>query len=187
MAQGYIRNKADMKFLILFISDVIGDAMQNEILLQAVLSDECADYFTYTEALTELCADGFMVESEEGYSITEPGRSNFYALGKVLPYSVRRNAQNAATRAIASAQRNACIKTTTKKLSGTNHYTTELSLSDGQTEILSLSLLTVKSEQGADIEANFSRNAEKIYLRILEALVDEYPQKEDEEDPSSTI
>ena len=70
----------------------------------------------------------------------------------------------------------------TKKREGTNHYTTQLSLSDGQTEILSLSLLTVKAEQGADMEANFSRNAEKIYLRILEALVDEYPQKDEEED-----
>ena len=182
MAQGYIRNKADMKFLILFISDVIGEAMRNEILLQAVLSDECADYFTYTEALTELCADGFMEEGSNGYVITEKGRSNFYALGKVLPHSVRRNAQNAATRAIASAQRDACINTSTKKREGTNHYTTQLSLSDGQTEILSLSLLTVKAEQGADMEANFSRNAEKIYLRILEALVDEYPQKDEEED-----
>ena len=182
MAQGYIRSKADMKFLILFISDVIGEAMRNEILLQAVLSDECADYFTYTEALTELCSDGFMEEGTDGYVITETGRSNFYALGKVLPNSVRRNAQNAATRAIASARRDACISTSTHKREGTNHYTTQLSLSDGQTEILSLSLLTVKAEQGADMEANFSRNAEKIYLRILEALVDEYPQKDEEEE-----
>jgi len=176
MNQGYIRSTSDMKFLILFILDLFSKPIEGEVLLQSVLSDPCADYFTYSDALSGLCDDDFVGENKDGYFITESGKMNFNALGQVLPYSVRRNAQNAATKAIASAQRQSCIQTSTVKSPGKNFYTTSLSMSDGKDTIVSLSLLTVKSEQGAEIERNFSRHAEKIYTRILSALLEEYPE-----------
>jgi len=176
MNQGYIRNTSDMKFLILFILDTFSEPINGEILLQSVLSDPCADYFTYSDALSGLCTDGFVAEDQDGYRITESGKKNFAALGQVLPYSVRRNAQNAATKALASAQRQSCIRTSTVKCPDSNLFTTTLSMSDGKDTIVSLSLLTVKSEQGAEIERNFSRHAEKIYMKILSALTEEYPE-----------
>ena len=181
MALGYIRKESDMKFLILFILDVIGEAIAEETLLEAVLTDECADYFTFSEALAGLIADGFVAESGEGYAITASGKTNFDALGNILPYSVRRNAETAATKAVAAAKRNACIRTDTVKSEEGNHFTTCLSLTDGADEILSISLLTVKSEQGAEIESNFAKNAEKIYQRVLAALLDDYPAETGEE------
>lgn len=185
MALGYIRRESDMKFLILFILDVIGEAVAEESLLEAVLTDECADYFTFSEALAELMSDGFVAESNKGYGITALGKTNFNALGNVLPYSVRRNAEAAATKAVAAAKRAALISTDTQKSEEGNFFTTRLSMSDGRDEILSLSLLTVKSEQGADIEANFARNAEKIYRRVLAALLDEYPEDKAEDTTDS--
>jgi len=176
MNEGYIRNTSDMKFLILFILDIFSEPIQGEILLQSVLSDPCADYFTYSDALNGLCSDGFVTENNECYSISDSGKKNFDALGQVLPYSVRRNAQNAATKAIASAQRQSCIQTSTVKCPGKNLFTTTLSMSDGEENIVSLSLLTVKAEQGAEIERNFSRHAEKIYTKILSAILEEYPE-----------
>ena len=75
MALGYIRRESDMKFLILFILDVIGEAVAEESLLEAVLTDECADYFTFSEALAELMSDGFVAESDKGYGITALGKT----------------------------------------------------------------------------------------------------------------
>lgn len=181
MALGYIRKQSDMKFLILFILDVIGEAVTEDALLEAVLTDACADYFSFSAALSELVADGFVSENGAGYAITPAGKVNFDALGNVLPYSVRRNAETAATKAVAAAKRAACIQTDTVKSEEGNHFITRLSMSDGRDEILSISLLTVKSEQGADIEANFAQNAEKIYRRVLAALLDEYPGETGEE------
>ena len=54
MAEGYIRSGSDMKFLILYVLDVIGEPISNEILLQAVQSDPLADYFNYASSLREL-------------------------------------------------------------------------------------------------------------------------------------
>lgn len=181
MAEGYIRTGSDMKFLILYILDVIGEPIPNEILLQAVQSDPLADYFSYASSLRELSEDGFVTEDEKGFTITAEGKRNFDALGRVLPFSVRRDAQNAATRAIAAARRDELISTSTKKVEGKNHFTTRLSLNDGLDEILSLSLLTVSAEQGAGLERNFEKNAEEIYKRILMVLLDDYaPKPEDE-------
>ena len=179
MAEGYIRSGSDMKFLILYVLDVIGEPISNEILLQAVQSDPLADYFNYASSLRELRDDGFVLEDDRGYSITAEGKRNFDALGRVLPFSVRRDAQNAATRAIASARRDELISTSTEKAEGKNHFTTRLSLSDGLDEILSLSLLTVSSEQGAELERNFEANAEEIYKRVLSALLDDYAPKQE--------
>ena len=181
MAEGYIRNGSDMKFLILFVLDVIGEPISNEILLEAVQSDPLADYFTYAVSLKELCDDGFVSEGDAGYAITPEGKRNFDALGRVLPYSVRRDSQNAAMRAIAAAKRDALISTSTKKSENANHYITKLSLNDGLDEILSLSLLTVSAEQGADLERRFEQNAEEIYKRILSALLED-PSPEPEAD-----
>ncbi|MBR5743063.1 MAG: DUF4364 family protein [Clostridia bacterium] len=171
MSEGYIRSGSDMKFLILYVLDVIGEPISDEILLQAVQSDPLADYFSFASSLRELTDDGFVAGNEKGYAITPEGKRNFDALGRVLPFSVRRDAQNAATRAIAAAKRDALISTSTEKAENGNHFTTRLSLNDGLDEILTLSLLTVSAEQGAELERTFEENAEEIYKEVLAVLL----------------
>lgn len=174
MPKGYIRDKTDMKFLILFILDVIEEPVDSDVLLEAVLSDECADFFTFSEACGELLEDGFIEQNFKKYEITVSGRLNFRALGQVLPYSVRREAQDAAIRAISVARRNANIKTSTHKAEGKNHYITTLAMSDGNDDIVKIDVLTVTAEQGIAIEKNFQGNAEAIFRRVLSALLDKY-------------
>lgn len=174
---GYIRDKLDIKFLILFILKHIDRPAAFPDITEMAMVDNGFGFFELSEAFHEMVESDHIDEHTEDdtplYTITERGRETSELYLTRLPSSVRAAAQRAVIKVMARMRRDACIETSTETLSE-NHLVTTLSMSDGMDDIIKLELLTVNSEQAALLEANFRKNAEAIYNGIIAALLKDY-------------
>ena len=168
---GFIRDKLDIKILILFILRRLPGTVDPETLLELCQCDEAIGYFDYSDCLSELVDTGHVTETEEGYTITEKGARNADAVESSLPYSVR----SRALRLIGPVEdrlRRAAMILAKHETSGTG-TTVELAMSDGKGEIIHLSLLCADEGQAKEIEKRFRKNAEGYYQQIMELLTKE--------------
>ena len=89
---GFIHEKLDIKILILFILRRLPGVVDRETLGELCQCDNGIGYFDYSDCLSELTENGNVVETPEGYQITEKGARNADAVESSLPYSVRTKA-----------------------------------------------------------------------------------------------
>lgn len=180
MALGFIRDEADLKYLILFALRFFPYAITEADLLDAVFVDEAFGYFEFSQAFTDLQADKFISslegDGEKQYLLTPAGSEIIAEMASSLPRSVRDKAEQAALRIIAKARRDASIQTDHRE-NPDGTFTVELSVLDGQTPQFSLALMVYTARQCALIEQNFKQHAEHIYAQVLSA-VSEVPDTE---------
>lgn len=179
---GYIRDKLDIKFLVLYILKQIRDPIPFAELGEISMCDEAMDYFEFADAAMGLIETGHMQEEEldgvKRYSITEKGRKTAEICESSLPYTVKVAAQRAVLSVVARMQREASIHTETIEKDG-NLYV-RCSLEDPYCTIMSLDLMVVTRQQANMLERNFKENAEKIYNVVLDAMLRDYRKEEEE-------
>lgn len=165
---GMIQENLDIKILILFILSRLSDEVGTDVLEELCRESGGVGYFDFMACLSELADTGHVVMSETGCYITELGRSNAETVESSIPFSVRREAAELLKPIETRMRRNALISA--------SHETDDLgcmvklSLSDGQGEIINLSLLCANEEQAEKMETNFRNNAENIYKEISRLL-----------------
>ena len=170
---GFIRTEMDLKVLILFILRRLPEAANwDELTDMTLLCDGAIGYFDFSECLTDLVRTEHVEKKAEGYVITEKGRVNGEAMESTLPYSVRIRAEKAAA-TLASLQRRRGMIEASHEMRTRGGFTVHLGLSDGMGPILSMDLLTGNGKQAAQMEENFKKNAEKLYGKIVELLLNE--------------
>ena len=87
---GFIRDKLELKLLILYIAARIEEPVPFDTVLDLTLCDDAIDYFDFSECLNDLVKTEHLALSEDGlYSITEKGLRNSQIGESSLPYSVR--------------------------------------------------------------------------------------------------
>lgn len=169
---GFIHSEMELKVLILFILRRLPErAAFQELTDMTLLTDGAIDYFDFTQSLSDLVDTEHVSLTEDGYLITEKGRVNGEAMESSLPYSVRVRAEKAAS-TLANLQRRRSMITASHEMRSRGGFTVKLSMSDGMGPILSLELLTGDDKQSEQIEENFKKNAEKLYGRIVELLME---------------
>ncbi|MGM9522028.1 MAG: DUF4364 family protein [Oscillospiraceae bacterium] len=173
---GFIQSEMDLKVLILFILRRLPEpAARDELTDITLLCDGAIGYFDFSECLTDLTRTGHIsVETRpdnDYYSITEKGRINGEATESGLPYSVRMRAEKAASTLANIQRRNAMIKAS-HEMRMRGGFTVKLSMSDGIGPIISMDLLVGDDKQAAAIESRFKKNAESIYSKIIDILLD---------------
>ena len=147
---GFIREKLDIKILILFILRRLPAPVDAATLCDLVNCDDGIDYFDYTECLEDLVRTGHVSESDESYVITDKGRKNGEYVESSLPYSVRIKAEKSAVPVAERLSRMAMITA--------RHENTEsgcmlvVGMSDGKGEIFSSRLLVPDEEQAKKME-----------------------------------
>lgn len=167
---GFIRSEMELKVLILYILRRLPEAASREELTDVtLLTDSAINYFDFSECMTDLVRTGHVEKSEENYSVTDKGRENGEAMESTLPYSVRVRADKAAA-ALSDIQRRRAMIKAGHEMRSRGGFTVHLSMSDGVGPILDLRLLTADEKQTAKIEANFKKNAEKLYQKLVELL-----------------
>lgn len=166
---GFIHDKLDIKILILFILQRLYAPISMDTLAELTLCDDGISYFDFAECVAELVKTGHISEEEDKYSITEKGKTNSKITETGLPYSVRMKAEKSTFALAALQKRSANIKTSYE--SGNGGGTVKLAMEDGMGPILSIELLTGSQEQAAKIERNFQNNAEAIYGKVIELLL----------------
>ena len=169
---GFIRDKLDIKILILYIMEKLPAPVESVLLSDLVLLDGGFTWFEYTDCLADLVKTGHVSEEDGKYEITEKGRRNVGYVGSSLPFSVRAKADRLIAPVASALRRARQIETTTDK-ENDGLYSVSLRLSDGVGEVISMRLAVPSEEQAQAIEARFRAKAEKIYNSILTLLTED--------------
>ena len=169
---GFIRDKLDIKILILFILEKLPRPVEPVTLSDLALFDGGFTWFDYTDCLAELIQTGHVAEEKGKYAITDKGRRNVNTVSSSLPYTVRAKAERLAA-PVAAAMRRASMIETAVEPGPKDGRVLSLRLSDGVGEIVSLRLAVPDEEQARAMESRFRADAEGIYNRIIGLLTEE--------------
>ena len=170
---GFIREKIDIKILILYILNRLPAPVSQNMLTELTIIDNATNYFDYIECLTELeKMDLIILTEDDKYRITPKGIRTATEMESQLPYTIRIKASSGAERAAKILAREAMIKTSHKE-KPEGGFTVSLSLSDGLGEMMHLDILAGSAQQASDMEKRFRKHAESLYLRIAGILTEE--------------
>lgn len=169
---GFIRDKIDIKILILFVLRRLPESVDFPTLAELVICDDGISYFDFAECVAELINTGHIYYSEDMYSITEKGRRNGEITESSLPYSVRIKAERNANIQSQHQKRNALISTS-HEYRNRSGYIVSLSLSDGISDIISMELIAGSEIQAEFMENKFRKNAERIYDKIMNIMTND--------------
>lgn len=170
MAAGFIRDKLEIKFLILYIAARVSEPLTPEGMQELVMCDDGFDYFSYAECLNELVQTEHLRLTEEGlYAITPKGLKNSEICESSLPFSVRQLAdKNVADYNRMLLRQNQVQSRVQAKENGA--WTVELLLRDDVDSVMRLELTTATQELAQDLARRFKRDPEGLYTRLLNAL-----------------
>lgn len=175
---GFIHDKLEIKFLILYIMSRVTEPVSLSVLTDLTLCDDGIDYFDFAESAAELTETEHLQMTEDSlYAITEKGLKNGKVCESSLPYSVRIKADRRIAALNQRLRRSAAIQTRTIPREN-GSYTVALSLNDEVDNILNIELMAASEEHAARLETNFRQNAEQIYNAVLDALLADYPAPE---------
>ncbi len=168
---GTMRDKIDIKILILFILRRLPAEVDSQTLSSIALADGTVGYFEYAECLSELIESGHVEKQGSGYRITEKGSMNCEIVESSLPYTVRSRLEKTVQPLAEGMRRRAMIGTAHER-SGDGQCYVKLSLSDGAGPIMESRFLCAGEEQASRIEARFRDNAEVIYNTFMGILLE---------------
>ena len=167
---GFIREKIDLKILILYILSRCRFPADSDQLSDMVLCDDGISYFDYAECLDELIESGHVELSDGRYVITEKGRSNGIVTESSVPFSVRKKATQQTNQFNSAEARKSKIVTEVTPNSG-GGFDLHLGLSDGVVQIMDVRLYADDKKQADMIISGFRRKAEAAYNAFLQTLL----------------
>ena len=168
---GFIRDKLDIKILILFILEKLPRPVEPVTLSDLTLFDGGFTWFDYTDCLAELIKTEHVEEVGGKYAITEKGRRNVNTVSSSLPYTVRAKAERL-TAPVAAAMRRSSMIETAIEPGEKDGMTVSMRLSDGVGEIVSMRMAVPDEAQARAMEKRFRADAEEIYNKIIQMLTE---------------
>ena len=165
---GFIHDKLEIKFLILYITARVIEPIPFDTVWDLAMCDEGVDYFDFSECLT-LSADGL-------YAITDKGLRNSQICESSLPYSVRLRCDKNLSACNRHLRRKSQVKASTEKRpNGT--YTVRLELSDDMGSVMDLRLAIPREDMAAMLTERFQKSPERLYGEIMRALMSSEPEE----------
>lgn len=178
MAAGFIHDKLEIKFLILYIAARVSEPLPPEGMQELTMCDDGIDYFAYAECLNDLVQTEHLRLTEEGcYAITPKGLKNSEICESSLPYSVRLRCDKNLAACNRHLRRKSQVKASTEKRpNGT--YTVRLELSDDMGSVMDLRLAIPREDMAAMLTERFQKSPERLYGEIMRALMSSEPEDE---------
>ncbi len=170
MSIGFIRDKLEIKFLILYVVVGVGEPMPLSDVQALTMIDDGIDYFDFSQCLSELVrTDHLRINDDQQYVITPKGLKNSEICQSSLPYSVRLKADRLIAAHRQELVRRAQVRAQVQRReNGT--FTVELSLSDDVDNVMRLQLMVATQEMADDLARRFQRNPEQVYSQLVTAL-----------------
>lgn len=170
---GFISDKLEIKFLILYIAARVVGPVPFEVLQDLSMCDGGVDYFRFSECLADLVRTEHLTLDAAGlYAITEKGRQNSAACESSLPYTVRMQVERNLVAHNERLKRRELVEARVKERSE-GGYIVELSLRDELDELMGLRLLVTRQEMAQDLQKRFQDRAEELYTKIMGVLWEE--------------
>ena len=169
--KGFIQDKLDIKFLILYIAARVIEPVPFSTVLDLTMCDDAIDYFDFSECLKDLVDTGHLTLSEDGlYAITEKGMRNSQICESSLAYSVRlRCDKNVEAWNRKLRRKNQVRSRWEQRPNGT--FTVKLALEDDVGELLKLHLMVPREDMAKAMAARFQESPEKLYGDLLNLLL----------------
>ncbi len=172
--QGMLRDKNDIKLLILYILRSLDRMISSDDLGEVVLQSGSANYFECTDAVDQLLASGHIekLPGEEGelLRLTVVGKESIRQLEKRLPYTIREAAQQASLRLLARIKEDSEILCEIREAE--NGAFVDCGILDMGEPILSLSVFTANRIQAQAVCKRFRENPGEVYRQIIASLTD---------------
>ena len=166
MSVGFIRDKLEIKFLILYVTAGVAEPMPLSDIQALTMIDDGIDYFDFSQCLNELVkTDHLRINEHQQYAITPKGLKNSEICQSSLPYSVRMKADR-----LIAAHRQELVRRAQVERRTNGTYTVELSLSDDVDNVMRLQLMVATREMAEDLAQRFKRNPEQVYSQLVTAL-----------------
>lgn len=165
MAAGFIHDKLEIKFLILYIAARVSEPLPPEGMQELTMCDDGIDYFAYAECLNDLVRTEHLRLTEDGcYAITPKGLKNSEICESSLPYSVRlRTDKNVAEYNRLLLRKNQVQSRVAAQENGS--YLVELRLQDDVDSILHLELTAATEAMPGIWRTGSGRTRRGIYTR----------------------
>lgn len=172
MGIGFIQDKLEIKFLILYIASRLMEPVPLSGMQELTMIDDGIDYFAFSECLNDLVKTEHLRVSDDGlYAITPKGLKNSEICQSGLPYSVRLRADKELAFYNQELLRRSQIKGRYhRRENGT--YTVELSLNDDVDNLMQLQLMVANEEIAKDLKRRFENDPEQLYSKLLQTLFD---------------
>lgn len=172
---GFIHDKLEIKFLILYIAARIIEPIPFDTVLDLAMCDEGVDYFDFSECLRDLVKTEHLTLSESGlYAVTEKGLRNSRICESSLPYSVRLRCDKNISVCNRKLRRKSQVRASCdKRPNGT--YTVRLSLDDDMGSLMDLKLMVVREDMANVLAERFRQAPERTYNEIMSVLLTEEP------------
>lgn len=174
---GYIRDKLDIKFLVLYILSRTAAPVDLPTLAELTFCDEGISYFDFSESVNELVQSEHISLEDGRYSITQKGRRNGEICESSLPYSVRRRCDLGLAKVNGVLRRDVQVRAEIIPREEDNTFTLRMILDDDKGNIMTLDLLTASELHARQLGETFRSRPEEIYQRILQSLL-ETPEEE---------
>ena len=176
---GFIREKDDIKFLILYCMTFLTEPVTMASLADIAMCDGAFGYFEFADAPAELCASGHIKEEKQGdtftYTLTYKGRATAEVFERELPTPVREAAKRSAARVVRALRRDAAILTElVTREDGTQGV--KLAFMDDRVPVFGFELMVLDEEQGRLYMRNFRDHAETIYKELTRVLLQNYDE-----------
>ena len=170
---GFISDKLEIKFLILYIAARVVGPVPFEVLQDLSMCDGGVDYFRFSECLADLVRTEHLTLDAAGlYAITEKGRQNSAACESSLPYTVRMQVERNLVAHNERLKRRELVEARVEERSE-GGYIVELSLRDELDELRGLRRLVTRQEMAQDLQKRFQDRAEELYTKIMGVLWEE--------------
>lgn len=168
---GFIQDKLEIKFLILYIAARVEEPVPFDTILDLTLCDDAIDYFDFSDCLADLVRTEHLTLSDSGlYALTDKGRRNGAACESSLPYSVRQRCDKNLEEWNRKLRRQRQVKASYEpRPNGT--YTVRLQLSDDKGGVMDLKVMMVDQAQAKAVAKRFREAPEQLYGQIVHLLL----------------
>ena len=170
MAEGFIRDKLEIKFVILYVMSRVTAPIPMDGVQQLTMIDGGIEYFDFAECLKDLVRTEHLTLHDGLYLITPKGMRNSQICESNIPYSVRLKADKELAAYNAMLLRKSQVRSdvTANEKGG---YTVNLALDDELGSVMRLSLMIPDEAMGKEVSDRFQRDPEKMYSKVLEAII----------------
>ena len=166
---GGLRSKQDIKVLICYMLDKIGD-MRKQDILSALQEKGLTNYFEAGEAFSELVyGNNIKANNNTGkYCLEESGKLISDQLNRTLPLSVRERALNSGINTLKRVKNEEENKVKIEK--NNFGYSVICSISGGEFDLFQFNLYVPDIEQAEKVKENFRKDPEGLYHTVLSVL-----------------
>lgn len=168
---GFIHDKLDIKLLILYLASRLAGAVDFDTLADLALCDEGINYFQFAEAAHELMDTGHLTQNGGRYAITAKGRRDIAQGADSLSPVIRRRCEARAGPVNEALLRAKQVRASVEPTAG-GAYRLRLSFSEGEEELLSLSLWTPDEALAEGAAQRFQDDPARVYNGVLSLLMD---------------